>query len=176
MSTDTSERGLERLICMGLTGLPCDPPAEGTTERTLGERDDGYGGVGWSAGNFHDYDREHCVDLVQLAAFLHATQPEAAEALDLARDGPTRRRFLARLQGEVAKRGTIDVLRRGVKHGARHLDLFYGTPSPATGRRRNGSRATASPSPVSSATAGTRRSGPSTSACSSTACRCSPSS
>ena len=126
MSTDTSERGLERLICMGLTGLPCDPPAKGT----LGEPATGYGGAGWSAGNFHDYDREHCVDLVQLAAFLRATQPEAAEALDLARDGPTRRRFLARLQGEIAKRGTIDVLRRGVKHGARHLDLFYGTPSP----------------------------------------------
>ena len=129
MSTDTSERGLERLICMGLTGLPCDPPAEGTTEGTIAEPVTGYG-VGWSAGNFHDYDREHCVDLVQLAAFLRATQPEAAEALELTRDGPTRRRFLARLQGEIAKRGTIDVLRRGVKHGARRLDLFYGTPSP----------------------------------------------
>src|SRR6185503_12107270 len=27
-------------------------------------------------------------------------------------------------------RGTIDVLRHGLKHGAHHLDLFYGTPSP----------------------------------------------
>lgn len=24
MTTDTSERGLERLICTALTGLPCD--------------------------------------------------------------------------------------------------------------------------------------------------------
>ena len=37
--------------------------------------------------------------------------------------------FLARLQGEVSKRGTIDVLRHGVKHGAHDLELFYGTPS-----------------------------------------------
>jgi type I restriction enzyme R subunit len=25
MTTDTSERGLERLICAALTGSPCDP-------------------------------------------------------------------------------------------------------------------------------------------------------
>ena len=57
------------------------------------------------------------------------TQPEAADTLALDEDGPTRRRFLARLQGEVSKRGTIDVLRSGLKHGPHHLDLFYGTPS-----------------------------------------------
>ncbi len=28
------------------------------------------------------------------------------------------------------KRGTIDVLRRGIKYGPLDLDLFYGTPSP----------------------------------------------
>ena len=125
MTTDTSELGLERWICTVLTGHPCDPPKE----PTVGEPEEGYGGVGWSCGNPHDYDREYCVDLVQLAAFLRATQPEAAEALDLGQDGPTRRKFLARLQGEVAKRGTIDVLRHGVKHGAHDLGLFYGTPS-----------------------------------------------
>ena len=26
MTTDTSERGLERHICTALTGHPCDPP------------------------------------------------------------------------------------------------------------------------------------------------------
>lgn len=29
MTTDTSERGLERLICHALTGAPCDPDAAG---------------------------------------------------------------------------------------------------------------------------------------------------
>ena len=71
-----------------------------------------------------------CVDLAQLAAFLHDTQPETAEALALDEDGPTRRKFLARLQGEISKRGTIEVLRHGIRHGAHDLNLFYGTPSP----------------------------------------------
>ena len=44
-------------------------------------------------------------------------------------DTSAARKFLARLQGEIAKRGTIDVLRHGVRHGAHDLDLFYGTPS-----------------------------------------------
>ena len=125
MTSDTSERGLERLICTALAGHPCNPPAEGT----VADPPAGYGGVGWSGGNFHDYDREYCVDLVQLAAFLRTTQPEAAEALALSEDSPTRRAFLARLQGEISMRGTIEVLRNGIKHRALHLDLFYGTPS-----------------------------------------------
>ena len=139
MPTDTTERGLERLICTALAGHPCDPPPG----PTVGEPPARYGGVGWSPGNFHDYDREYCVDLAQLSAFLHATQPEVAEAVGIAsthvgatgrsplpgQASPTRRRFLARLQGEISKRGTIDVLRHGIKHEAHDLDLFYGTPS-----------------------------------------------
>ena len=93
-----------------------------------GERPAGYG-VGWICGDAQDYDRAYCVDRVQLFAFLRATQPETAEALDLKNDSPTRRQFLARLQGQVSKRGTIDVLRKGVKHGPHHIDAFYGTPS-----------------------------------------------
>ena len=125
MTTDLTERGLERLICEALTGDPCEPPS-GPAVRQLAS---GYGGVGWSPGNHHDYNREYCVDLVQLQAFLYSTQPEAAAALRLTEDGPTRRQFLARLQGEINKRGTIDVLRNGIKHGPHDLDLFYGTPS-----------------------------------------------
>ena len=64
MRTDTSERGLERLICTALAGHPCDPPAG----PTVGDPPAGYAGVGWSGGNPHDYDREFCVDRVQLAA------------------------------------------------------------------------------------------------------------
>ena len=125
MPTDTSERGLERLICAVLAGDPCDPPARPTVARPSSP----HGGVGWIPGNHHDYNREYCVDLAQLAAFLQETQPEAAESLSLAEDGPTRRKFLARLQGEISKRGTIDVLRKGIKHTAHSLDLFYVTPS-----------------------------------------------
>ncbi len=124
-TTDTSEKGLERLICAALTGAPCDPP-EGSA---LHERPASYN-AGWICGEPRDYDREYCVDLVQLAAFLQATQPAAAESFDLETDGPARRKFLARLQGEITKRGTVDVLRKGVSHGPHRIDLMYGSPSP----------------------------------------------
>ena len=125
MKTDTSERGLERLICTALTGHPCDPLQPGVVREPAAA----YGREGWICGDPNDYDREYCVDLAQLSTFLRETQPEAAEELALGEDSPTRRKFLARLQGEISKRGTIEVLRHGIKHGAHDLDLFYGTPS-----------------------------------------------
>ncbi len=127
MTTDTSERGLERLICIGLTGSPCEPrPADGPSAgpSTLA------GGSGWICGCPSDYDHQYAVDLAQLSTFLKDTQPEVAEALLLAEDVPTRRKFLDRLQGEIAKNGVISVLRNGVKHGPHDVTLFYHSPSP----------------------------------------------
>ncbi|MDE0231630.1 MAG: type I restriction endonuclease, partial [bacterium] len=124
MTTDTSEKGLERLICTILAGHACDPPQPGSQPYMS------HGGVGWTGGDPADYDRGHCADLGQLTDFLQLTQPESSKALRLGDDNPVRRKFLARLEREVSRRGTIDVLRHGVKHGPHHLDLFYGTPSP----------------------------------------------
>lgn len=72
MPTDTSERGLERLICTALTGAPCDPGAA----QTSAVREPGlpYGGSGWICGSQDDYDREYTIDLAQLRFFLRATQ------------------------------------------------------------------------------------------------------
>ena len=124
--TDTSERGLEHLICTILTGKSCDFSNQGQIVELFSP---GYSGVGWSCGNPRDYDREFCVDLVQLAVFLRNTQPKHTETLSLNQDSPTRRKFLARLQGEISKRGTIEVLRHGIKYGPVELNLFFGTPS-----------------------------------------------
>ena len=126
MTADTTEQGLERLICIALAGNPCEPPKADSVQDVRGS----YGGVGWSAGSWLHYDRSHCLDLVQLAAFVRNTQPEVSDSLELSEDGPVRRKFLARLQGEISKRGTIDVLRHGVSHGPHDLKLFYGSPSP----------------------------------------------
>ena len=125
MTTDTSEQGLESLICAALTGFARNPAPKGTIQQRPADY-----GPGWRHGDPAEYDREHCVDLAQLSAFLRETQPEAAAPLGLEQGSPTRRRFLARLQGEVARRGTIDVLRKGIKHGPHSLNLFYGAPSP----------------------------------------------
>lgn len=126
MTTDTTEKGLETLIVEAMTGMKPDP-----AQTDMGREPSAlYGGTGWILGRWQDYNREYAADLVQMAAFLNATQPDLAEALDLENASPTRQKFLARLQGEVTKRGIIDVLRNGVKHGPHHLDLFYGTPTP----------------------------------------------
>ena len=86
--------------------------------------------MGWICGHPNDYDRQYTVDLTQLLAFCVETQPDAYEGLQLGTDSPRRRKFLARLQSEVGKRGIIDVLRKGIKDGPYHIELFYGTPSP----------------------------------------------
>ena len=61
MKTDTSEKGLEAQIVGHMTAAG-----------------------GWIAGNPNDYDRSYAIDLIQLKAFIAATQPELVEALDSA--------------------------------------------------------------------------------------------
>jgi type I restriction enzyme R subunit len=129
MPSDTSERGLEDLIVAAMAGRAA-PAAGGMVKDATAL----YGGTGWILGDWHDYDREYCVDLAQLAAFLRATQTEVVDALDLGTSSPTRLKFLARLQGEITRRGVIDVLRKGIHHGPHHLDLFYGTPTPGNAK------------------------------------------
>jgi len=105
-NTDTSEKGLESLIVADMLAM------------------------GWLAGDPKQYDRDYCVDVEHFHAFVAATQPKLAAALELDQDTPTRRQFLARLEKEIGKRGVIDVLRHGVKHGPHELTCFYATPSP----------------------------------------------
>lgn len=80
MKTDTSEKGLEKLIVDHMIS------------------------TGWIAGNPGDYDRSYAVDLVQLREFIMAAQPKLVEALNLESDSPDRQKFLARLQGEITRR------------------------------------------------------------------------
>jgi len=116
--SDTSEKGLEALIVGSLVD-----------------------GSGYVQSEPEDYDRDHAVDVVQLFNFLQATQPKATELLGIAEEGPKRVQFLHRLQGEVAKRGVIDVLRKGIKHGPADVTLFYGTPTPGNTRAEEHFRA-----------------------------------
>ncbi|MBP8108602.1 MAG: type I restriction endonuclease subunit R [Caldilineaceae bacterium] len=125
--TDTSEAGLESTIISALTGLPVHYT---TDAKAAKEAPVPYGGAGYVLGDPQDYDREFGVDVPKLLDFLDATQPQVMELLGLGEDGPRRRKFLARLQGEISKRGIIDVLRKGISHyPANDIRLFYGTPS-----------------------------------------------
>jgi len=125
--TDISEKGLESLIVSALVGDRGESPY-----RTgIGSEPDlFFGGAQYVLGNPSAYDRDHAVDLEKLFDFLRATQSKVVEQLGLTEKSSKRQQFLARLQGEIAKRGIIDVLRKGIKHGPASVDLFYGTPSP----------------------------------------------
>jgi type I restriction enzyme R subunit len=125
MKTDTSEKGLEALIVADMTGHAAVIAGVGFSEAP----EPFIGLHNWLLGDPKAYDRAWTVDLVQLRTFVAATQPPLLAAFDLDQDSPTRQKFLARLQGEIGKRGVIDVLRHGIKHGQHDLDLFYGTPS-----------------------------------------------
>jgi type I restriction enzyme R subunit len=120
--TDTSERGFEDLIVEAMTA---------TAERFTGaaEAHALYASGGWILGDWREYDREYAVDLQQLTLFLHASQPALVESAQLTEDGPARRKFLARLQGEITRRGVVDVLRKGIQHGAHHVTLFHASPT-----------------------------------------------
>jgi len=129
--TDTSEKGLETLIMRHMTGT--DGLKSGAATSVAEAAPNGNGN-GWFAGSASAYDREFAVDTEHLFAFLAATQSEEYAKLGIGdykdKSGMARQKFLARLQGEITRRGVIDVLRNGIKHGALSFDLFYGTPSP----------------------------------------------
>lgn len=134
MTTDISEKGLETLIMVQMTGSDGLAPAP---EDVLSEIPLSTGN-GWFAGNPKDYDRTQAIDVPQLFHFLQTTQPEKFKKLGIADPKDVkdiaRLKFLARLSNEIGKRGLIDVLRKGVSDGALNFDLFYGTPSPGNAK------------------------------------------
>ena len=134
MTTDTSEKGLESIIVRHMTGTD----GLAVVPNRVAERPPAYGGAGYTAGSPKDYDRAHALDVAQLFAFLRATQPVTFAKLAIANADDakdiSRLKFLSRLSSEIGKRGVIDVLRKGVDHGALHFTLFYGTPSPGNAR------------------------------------------
>ena len=86
--TNTRENGLEALIVKWLV-----------------EHND------YEEGNNADYNKEYAIDETRLFRFLQDTQPDQMDKLGVFKSEQKKRQFLNRLQGELAKRGIIDVLR-----------------------------------------------------------------
>lgn len=106
MPTNTRESGLEALIVDWLV-----------TQN------------GYEQGKNEDYNKEYAIDEMRLFRFLEATQPKQLDLLGIKQSRQKYGQFLNRLQGEIAKRGIIDVLRNGVKIYPANLVMFYMTPS-----------------------------------------------
>ena len=84
---------------------------------------------GYEEGTNADYNKEYAIDETRLFRFLQDTQPDQMEKLGVFRSEQKKRQFLNRLQGELAKRGIIDVLRNGIKVYPVDLIMFYLTPT-----------------------------------------------
>lgn len=106
MFTNTRENGLESLIV-----------------KYLVEQN------GYEEGNNADYNKEYAIDETRLFRFLQDTQPTQMSKLGVFQSEQKKRQFLNRLQGEIAKRGIIDVLRNGIKVYPVDLIMFYLTPT-----------------------------------------------
>jgi type I restriction enzyme R subunit len=84
---------------------------------------------GYEQGANEDYNREYAIDETRLFRFLKTAQPQEYECNSL--DVHHKRvAFLDYLQGEITKRGVIDVLRNGIRFYSVHITLFCATPSP----------------------------------------------
>jgi len=84
---------------------------------------------GYEQGSNADYNREYAIDEMRLFRFLQDTQPDSMEKLGVFKADLKKKQFLIRLQGEIAKRGVVDVLRNGIKIYPVDLIMFYLTPT-----------------------------------------------
>ena len=91
---------------------------------------------GYEEGSNADYNKEYAIDETRLFRFLQDTQPEQMDKLGVFKFEQKKRQFLNRLQGEIAKRGIIDVLRNGIKVYPVDLIMFYLTPTEKNAKAR----------------------------------------
>ncbi len=86
---------------------------------------------GWVAGTASSYDRALGLDTSELFTFIGATQIDAWNTL-AQRHGDqakAQRKLARRIADEITARGTVDVLRRGVKDLGVQIDLAYFAPA-----------------------------------------------
>ena len=84
---------------------------------------------GYEEGTNADYNKEYAIDETRLFRFLQDTQPAQMSKLGVFQSEQKKRQFLNRLQGELVKRGIVDVLRNGIKIYPVDLIMFYLTPT-----------------------------------------------
>lgn len=84
---------------------------------------------GYEEGTNADYNKEFALDETRLFRFLQDTQPVQMDKLGVFVSDQKKIQFLNRLQGEITKRGIIDVLRNGIKVYPVDLIMFYLTPT-----------------------------------------------
>ena len=91
--------------------------------------DQGFPPGGYQKRKHDDYHRELCLLPEDVVAFVLATQPKQREKLRQHYGDDVDARFLERLVTEIDRRGTLDVLRRGIKDRGCAFQLAYFRPA-----------------------------------------------
>ena len=130
MSPEISERAFEETIeCALLRHGPDACPGDPTAVREL---EPAYGESpvpgGYLRRRPEHYDRGLCLIPNDVLDFLLATQPKEWERLKQHHGSEVKPRFLGRLSREIGRRGTLDVLRNGVKDMGCKFRLAYFRP------------------------------------------------
>lgn len=76
-----------------------------------------------------DYDKSLCLIPADVVGFVYATQPKEWAKFEKLHGANAKERLLKRVSDEVAARGALDVLRRGVKSDGCHFALAYFRPA-----------------------------------------------
>lgn len=121
--TEISEAALEEAIEAALV--------EGSTEGTVAEDQAGYGDAipgGYRKHPPQAYDRALCLLPDEVIDFVITTQPKEWQQLRQYYGDEAKKRFLKRLAREIERKGTLDVLRRGIKDSGVKVRLAYFRP------------------------------------------------
>lgn len=126
---DISEKNFEAVIeAILLAGGVDDPePSRPLRDRATAEGDFILGG--YARRKPADYDRELCLIPDDAVAFVQATQPKEWSKLKNQYGVETQARFKQRLSREVERRGTLDVLRKGIKDVGAKIQMAYFHPA-----------------------------------------------
>ena len=76
-----------------------------------------------------EYDRARCLLPDDVTEFLRATQPDKWQRLKELYGAEAQSRFMRRLANEIDRRGSLDVLRKGIKDAGETFDLVYFQPA-----------------------------------------------
>ena len=85
-------------------------------------------GNGYQKRLTEQYDAELCLIPDDVMDFVLATQPEEWTKLTKVYGSDARKKFLIRLSSEIEKRGTLDVLRKGIKDVGAKIRLVFFRP------------------------------------------------
>ena len=130
MSPEISERSFEEAIECALLQHGPDPCAgEATAVR---ETSPPYGDTppgGYRKRQPEDYNRTLCLLPRDVVDFVLATQPKEWKKLEQHHGAAVKEQFLKRLAAEIERRGTLDVLRIGIKDSGCKFRLAYFRPA-----------------------------------------------